>query len=135
MLSLTADYALRAILVLAREPRGTAVQSDRIAAAIDAPRNYLSKTMNALAKAGIVASARGPLGGFVLTQDPSSLSVARVAEVFDEPRLHRKCLLGRRQCDAENPCAAHARWSTMMRSARAPLTTTSIADLLGHNGI
>ena len=54
MLSNTADYALRAILVLARassEPRATALRADEIARAIGAPRNYLATTLNALAKA------------------------------------------------------------------------------------
>jgi len=131
MLSLTADYALRAVLVLAREPRGTAVRAEMIAAAIGAPRNYLAKTMNVLAKAGVVTSTRGPLGGFMLAVDPTALTVARIAEVFDEPRPTANCLLGRTPCDAARPCAAHARWAATMRVVRDAFSTTSVADLLG----
>jgi Rrf2 family protein len=131
MLSLTADYALRAVLTLAREANGGAVRSDTIADAIGAPRNYLSKTMNALAKAGIVASTRGPLGGFVLAIDPRDLSVAKIADVFGESRPHPRCLLGSGPCDHTAPCAAHVRWSAVTRVARDTLTATSVADLLG----
>jgi Rrf2 family protein len=133
MLSLTADYALRAVLVLARGPKGSSVRADRIAAAIGAPRNYLAKTMHALTKAGIVTSSRGPAGGFMLAVEPSALFVSRVADVFDEQRPHVTCLLGRLPCDAAHPCAAHVRWSAMTNAARAALSSTSIADLLGDS--
>ncbi|HEX8906653.1 MAG TPA: Rrf2 family transcriptional regulator, partial [Longimicrobiaceae bacterium] len=68
MLSKTAEYALRALLVLARRGArgGAAVRAEEIADAVGAPRNYMSKTLHALAKQGFVASARGPLGGFTL---------------------------------------------------------------------
>jgi Rrf2 family protein len=131
MLSLTADYALRAILTLARDANRGAIRSDAIADAIGAPRNYLSKTMHALARAGIVTSARGPLGGFVLAIDPKELSVAQIADVFSEPRPHPKCLLGAGPCDHTAPCVAHLRWSALNGVTRDALSTTSVADLLG----
>ena len=53
MLSCTADYALRAILVLARTGSDRPLRADEIADATGAPRNYLAKTLNALAKAGL----------------------------------------------------------------------------------
>jgi len=43
-LSLTADDALRTVLVLAREPRGTAVRADDIAAAIERRRTWILPT-------------------------------------------------------------------------------------------
>ena len=66
MLSATADHALRATLVLARHASGTRLRATAIADAVGAPRNYMAKTLNQLAKAGIVSSSRGPLGGFLL---------------------------------------------------------------------
>ena len=130
MLTQTADYALRAVLLLAREGGSAPMHANDIADAIGAPRNYLSKTMHALAKAGIVRSARGPQGGFTLAVAPAALTVARISDVFDEPRVQAMCLLGRRACDAKHPCAAHGRWHAMMRSARDTLDHTSVDQLL-----
>lgn len=130
MLSSTSDYALRAILFLARDPAGRARRADEIADATAAPRNYLGKTLNALAKAGIVASARGPQGGFVLACDPGALTIARVVDCFDEPRPQSRCMLGTKPCDPAHPCTAHERWSTIARERREALVTTTIADLL-----
>ena len=130
MLSQTADYALRATLVLARRHGEGPVRVERIAAATGAPRNYLSKTLYALTKAGVVASTRGPAGGFTLAVAPDALTLARVIDCFDGPRVQSRCLLGTGPCDAARPCAAHHRWSAITQSSRASLAATTIADLL-----
>jgi Rrf2 family iron-sulfur cluster assembly transcriptional regulator len=129
VLSSTSDYALRAILFLARH-HGTACRADEIARATGAPRNYMAKTLNALAKAGIVTSARGPLGGFTLTSCPELLTIAQVIDCFDEPRPQRRCLLGASPCDPNNPCRAHGRWTAIADARRTPLSHTTVADLL-----
>jgi Rrf2 family iron-sulfur cluster assembly transcriptional regulator len=134
VLSNTADYALRAILVLARATRerpGTALRADEIAEATGAPRNYLAKTLNALAKAKLLASARGPGGGFALAVSPATLTVAAVVDLFDEPRRTPRCLLGAAPCNPAAPCVAHQRWSAITTARREPLASTTIADLLG----
>jgi Rrf2 family protein len=131
MLSTTSDYALRAILVLARRHGGRPVRADEIADATGAPRNYLAKTLNALAKAGVVTSARGPLGGFALAVEPEALTLARVVDCFDEPQPRTRCMLGTGPCDPDHPCAAHHGWTAITAARREPLAKTTIADLLG----
>ena len=131
MLSSTADYALRAVLFLGASYGKDPVRADEIANATGAPHNYLAKTLNALAKSGVVASSRGPAGGFTLAVDPADLVLARIIDLFDEPKPHSQCLLGIKPCDPQSPCAAHARWTEIVRGARAPLTSTTVADLLG----
>ena len=131
MLSITSDYALRAVLLLGRAYGGRPLRADEIADATGAPRNYLAKTLNALAKAGVVTSARGPQGGFALAVAPSALSVARVVDCFDEPRPQTRCLLGTGPCDAARACAAHHRWTAVTAARREPLATTTVADLIG----
>ena len=130
MLSATSDHAIRAILVLARQYGQQPVRADEIADAIGAPRNYLAKTLNALAKEGLVASARGPLGGFTLAVAPDQLTLARVVDCFDEPRPQTKCMLGSSPCDPLRPCTAHCRWTEVTQARRAPLDATTIAALL-----
>ena len=117
MLSTTSDYALRAILVLAQAKDDRPMRADEIARATGSPPNYLAKTLNALAKAGLVTSARGPFGGFVLAVPAAELSLAHIIDCFDEPRPQTKCLLGTVACDPARPCAAHQRWTAPVRSA------------------
>ena len=130
MLSHTADYALRAVLALAHN--GRSMRAEEIAAATGAPRNYLAKTLNALVKAGLLSSTRGPLGGFTLAATPDAITVARIVDLFVEPRRSPTCLLGAVPCNAATPCAAHQRWSALTAARRAPFVATTVADLLGE---
>jgi Rrf2 family protein len=129
MFSATADYALRALLFLARYP-SEPKKADAIADAIGAPRNYLAKTLNTLAREGIVTSNRGPLGGFSLAVAPSALMLERVIGVFDEPNRNPKCLLRDAPCNPADACTAHRRWQAITHPVRETLAATSIADLL-----
>ena len=130
MFSQTSDYALRAVLLIARMGGSRPLVADEIAREIGAPKNYLAKTLNALAKAGIVTSARGPQGGFELAIPANELTLARVIECFDEPRLQPRCMLGSKDCDPNQPCAAHNRWLAIQALRRAPLASTTVADLV-----
>jgi Rrf2 family transcriptional regulator, iron-sulfur cluster assembly transcription factor len=134
MLSSTSDYALRAILVLAQAEPGAPIRADELARATGSPANYLAKTLNALAKVGIVTSARGPRGGFTLAVAPDELTLAHVVDCFDDVRPATRCLLGTRPCDARNPCRAHERWTAVQATRRAALADTTVADLLTGSG-
>lgn len=107
------------------------MRADAIAEAIGAPRNYLAKTLNALAKSGVVRSSRGPFGGFSLAIDPAVLTVARVTQIFDERPRTGHCLLSKARCDADNPCAAHVKWTAITASALSAIETTTVEELLG----
>lgn len=129
MLTATADHALRAVLFLARHS-GRVTSSDEIARAIGAPRNYLSKILYELAKAGVVTSTAGRQGGFSLAVDASELPIAAITDRFEPPPVSPRCMLGDRACDPANPCAAHERWSSITRAYRTALDTTTIAELI-----
>lgn len=144
MLSQTAEYALRTVLYLAqreseRELSGAGRGRGRVcvvdvAETLDIPRNYLSKTMNALTGAGILHSTRGPGGGFSLAVPADELTVAGVVEGFDPADSRSGCLLRGGPCDESDPCAAHHRWREVERTVRTFFARTTIADLLEDDG-
>jgi len=105
MLSKTAEHALRATLLLARQDRGKPLSADAIATGLNAPKNYLGKTLGSLANLGIVVSSLGRNGGFRLAVPPEDLTVAQIMDAVDRPRRIHMCLLGGGPCDSEDPCA------------------------------
>ena len=130
MITRTAEYALRALLVLARAEPSRLLTADRIAEGTGTPRNYMSKTLYALAKGGLVRSTRGPAGGFVLARDTDAVLIADIVGIFAEPPRTQRCLLGTGVCNAAKPCAAHYRWSSVRNAAQTALAATTLADLL-----
>jgi Rrf2 family iron-sulfur cluster assembly transcriptional regulator len=132
-LSGTSQSALRAVLYLAGQPAGRPVPVDEIADALDCPRNYLSKTLYALTRAGVLQSTRGPGGGFRLVDPPGRLAIARVVAPF-EPVGERRCLVGRPECGGTHPCQAHNRWTHVATVVEAFFDQTTVADLLRDGG-
>ena len=126
----TSQYAIRAVVYIATNGAEGPIRVAPIAAALHVPRNYLSKTLHQLARAGVLRSTRGPQGGFELAAPASKLTLARVTSPFDEAGA-RHCLLGRPQCGDDRPCAAHEHWAELSGSLQDFFRRTTIADLMG----
>lgn len=129
-LSSTAQSALRAVLHVASLGEGALVRADEVAEAVGSPRNYLSKTLHLLARAGVLVSRRGPHGGFALAVPAAELRLDRVIAPF-VPAHDRRCLLGREGCGITSQCMVHARWSRVAVEVEQFLATTTVADLIG----
>lgn len=128
ILSQTAVYALKAALHLAEAPGPEPTRVDDIAAALDVPRNYLSKILHVLAREGLLESTRGPRGGFVMAVRPQDVRLADVIRHFDDITESSGCLLGREKCSDANPCVAHAGWRDVSRAVRSFLEETTLED-------
>lgn len=130
MLSNTGAYALRATLHLAgREGEGP-VRVDDVADALDVPRNYLSKILHALVKAGTLRSLRGPRGGFELARPASSITLLEVLAPFEDLEGRRQCLLGRGECNDADPCALHEQWKGLATDVAAFFRETVVAEVV-----
>ena len=132
LLPQTAEYALRAVVHVAEDPRGAPARVGDIARALGVPRNYLSKTLHQLARAGVLLSTRGPTGGFQLARPAHRLSLAEVIAPFapagESDRSN--CLLGRGRCQDSAPCSAHWRWKGVSQRLSRFFDDTTIADLM-----
>jgi Rrf2 family protein len=130
VLSTTAEYALKAVIHIAEHAGHEPIRVERIADELGEPRNYLSKILHTLAKAGILASTRGPRGGFQLARAPEALTLYDVVRVFDPLEARRSCLLGRPRCSDVNPCPVHHRWKSVSEQASAFFRETTIAEVI-----
>lgn len=129
-LSQTAEYALRAAVYLAARPGPAPARVGELAAALGIPRNYLSKTLYQLTKAGLVASTRGKRGGFRLLRPPREVSLLEVVAPFDPPTDRSPCILGNPRCSDRTACAAHARWKRVAERTTAFFRETTLHDLI-----
>ena len=130
MISKTSEYALRAVLYLAESDAKGSVRASEIAEAIGVPANYLSKILHQLARSGILTSERGPAGGFRLAKPASELPLVKVIDAFEGLSERRKCLLGRKECSDESPCAVHEEWKNAYGPVLDFFSRTTIADLV-----
>jgi Rrf2 family protein len=130
MLNQSADYALRATLYMAHNGAERAYKATTVADALGLPFNYLSKILVELVRADVLTSGRGPTGGYTLAVPPERLSLEQIIAPFQDLEPRRKCLMGDRNCDVNNPCVAHHSWSEIKNEFTAGLRNTTLAALL-----
>jgi Rrf2 family protein len=128
MISQTVEYALRAIVTIAQH-QGAAVTAQKIAAITRVPAPYLSKLMQGLVRNGVVRSQRGVHGGFVLTKDPTQLTVLDVVDSVDPIRRILECPLGI-SSHGDLLCPLHRRLDNALQSIEQLFRVTTIAELL-----
>jgi Rrf2 family protein len=79
------EYALRAVLDLASQPPGVAVQSREIAQRQAIPEAYLDQVLSLLRRNGLVRSIRGAGGGYVLGRVPHEITISEVVRACNGP--------------------------------------------------
>lgn len=129
VLSQTAEYALRAVVQLARQPGTRPVQASDLAAGTGVPENYLRKVLHDLVRSGVLQSSRGKHGGFRLALPPEQITLLAVVARFSALAGPRACILGRAECSDAQPCALHHRWKGMADDLARFFGETTIADV------
>jgi Rrf2 family protein len=133
MLNQTVEYALRAVIFVARQPSNSFRAAD-VASEIDAPRDYVAKILGQLVRVGILESVRGPTGGFRLATPAATVRLADVVAAFRRT-AQRRCLLGHGVCGNNPSCAAHRRWAPVAETLDGFFADTTIADLLSPRSL
>ncbi len=128
MISQSVEYALRAVVTIAQHG-GKPCTAQEIAAITQVPGPYLSKLMQGLVRANLVTSKRGLHGGFLLTKEPSELTIWEVLDSVDPLKRIRQCPLGIGAHGA-TLCPLHRRLDQAMELVEASFRETTVADLL-----
>lgn len=92
-----ASLALHTMVLLAANP-GKIMPTKDIAGVLKVSEAHLAKVLQRLGRAGLVASQRGPKGGFSLGRDSHQVSLLEVYEAVEGPLETKTCLLGKPVC-------------------------------------
>src|SRR5687768_8078970 len=127
MLPKTAEYALRAIVWLAREPEETQ-SADSLAERTKVPRRYLHKVLQDLVRAGLVRSQSGPGGGYALAGTASKITILDVVNAVAPVERIRRCPLG--LPSHTRLCPLHKELDGVYASAEEALGRVTLAQLM-----
>ncbi len=105
-----ADYALRAILYLARLDPQQRASTSQIAEYQQIPPSFLAKIISQLSIAGIINTSRGPRGGVSLARKPEEISLLDVVEAIDGPITLNECTKDPSVCAFGEDCPIHDVW-------------------------
>jgi Rrf2 family protein len=124
-----ADYAIRVMVHLASLPVDARSLLPALAQATDTPKSFLSKVLQALARAELIRSRRGQSGGFEILERGRQASMREVIEAIDGPICLNLCMASGKSCNRKVHCPAHPCWIKAQEAMLAVLESTRIAEL------
>ncbi|SDE26923.1 RrF2 family transcriptional regulator [Riemerella columbipharyngis] len=108
MFSKTCEYALRAVIFLARQSEdGKRLSIKEIAKGIGSPEHFIAKILQGLSKKGFISSTKGPNGGFFLDENQKIQPIKDIIIEIDGNKIFSNCILGLSECTENHPCPMH----------------------------
>jgi Rrf2 family protein len=126
------QYAIRAILELARQKNKGPIKIADIARAQYIPIRFLEVILNQLKGSGFVESKRGYHGGYTLVRSPEKITIGDVFRFIQKPQSSRFCL----GCETKNTCPFRGEcmflpvWEKIRNSIYDIYDQTTIQDLI-----
>ncbi|MBJ3778355.1 RrF2 family transcriptional regulator [Acuticoccus mangrovi] len=135
MISQKAQYALRALIALAKAEPEVALSIAEIAEEQRIPKKFLEQILLDLKHQGIVMSRRGKAGGYRLLRTPDRIAFGEVLRLVDGPLAPLPCLsrIAYRRCDScidEETCEIRKVFARVAEATREVLDTVTIADAI-----
>ncbi len=122
-------YAVTAMLDLAlHQDQGTINLSD-ISGRQGISLSYLEQLFSKLRRRGLVASARGPGGGYTLDKSVEKISVSDVINAVDESVDATRCG-GQKNCQGDDRCLTHDLWEELSQQITSFLRGVTLSDLI-----
>jgi Rrf2 family protein len=129
MFSQACKYAIRAMFLIAqRSQEGKFIGIKDIAEGLDAPQHFIAKILQDLSKRGFLISAKGPNGGFLVSENQRKITLMDIVIAVDGNKIITSCCLGLRDCSEKAPCPVHEEYKVIRKTISHMLTTTHISD-------
>jgi Rrf2 family iron-sulfur cluster assembly transcriptional regulator len=124
-------YAVTAMLDLALHYGEGPINLAEISSRQCISLSYLEQLFSRLRKRGLVDSARGPGGGYLLGRPAAEISVSEVIRAVDETVDATRCG-GARDCQGKKGCITHDLWEGLSMQINEFLSGISLGDLVAQ---
>jgi len=129
MLTRESQYALEALLVLARQPQGRVMLLKHLAEAANVPAGFLARTLQKLRRHNLVTSYRGAVRGYSLVGPAHEIALLDIFEAVEGPAIFRQCIFSSLCASAPHSCRLHRDWAPIAARLRAVMAETTLAQL------
>ena len=124
------DYGLRMMVNLAGHFNGQLMSARQLASDGHFSYQLGCKLLQKLHKAQLVKSGMGPKGGFILSREPSKITLMEIIKVLQgEIRLNR-CLPGGEGCEFESDCEINTKLSCLQLYIEGYLGGITLEEIL-----
>jgi Rrf2 family protein len=130
LVSRGADYAIRAMLDVARLPEDKRTVTEQIAMRQEIPVAFLSKVIAQLTQAGLMRTYRGAAGGVHLGRPAEEINLRQIVEALQGPIALSLCTDPYDGCPKAATCPAYRVFKEGQRNLDTLLEEECLADLV-----
>lgn len=142
LFSTKAEYGVRLMVELGRQPGSAPVSLGAVADAERLPLSYLEHLVARLRNAGLVRSTRGAHGGYQLARPASEISLDQVVEALEGQIAPMECfhetpegkVLCSHESDGDRACATKLLWTRVQGGVTKALAGTTLDELVEFAG-
>lgn len=130
-----ADYAVRAVLYLARMEPNQRAATSQVAQEQHIPPSFLAKIISQLSIAGLLHTSRGARGGVTLAREPEAITLLEVIEAIDGPIMLNECVSENSICVFDEDCPLRPVWCEAQEELVNRLKDTNFQQLLEQSAV
>ncbi|MFZ5645484.1 MAG: RrF2 family transcriptional regulator [Bacillota bacterium] len=125
-------YGLRAMLDIATQQDKGPVTLQSIAERQRISYRYLEQLMYSLKNAGLVKSVRGPMGGYMLTEQTNNIKIGDIVRALEGPIAPVECVNEScpEDCMRSDTCAAKLVWLRVRECIVEALDSLTLEDMV-----
>lgn len=124
------DYAVRAMICVARLGEGERRKAAQISETMEIPRKYIAQILAPLVAAGLLDAVAGPRGGYTLGRPAPEIGLLEIIEVAEGAIHTDQCVLQGGPCDWEETCPLHVTWSRARTAFAEALGQAALSDIV-----
>lgn len=124
-------YALRLMLDLAYNHTGSFIPIKNISQRQDISDKYLEQIITQLSRAGLVKSARGAQGGYMLAKEPQEYTVGEILRLLEGNLAPVACVDDTKEvCTRADECVTMEVWREIKDAVNKVVDNITLADLV-----
>ncbi len=127
-------YAVTAMLDLALHARTGPVSLAEISSRQEISLSYLEQLFSRLRKQGLVASTRGPGGGYRVARGLDEVAISEIIMAVNESVDATQCA-GKENCHSHGRCLTHDLWEGLSEQIEEFLSGVSLQDLIDKQSV
>ena len=123
------EYAVRAMIYLAKAGGNSPVQIREISLSEGISKAYIEQLFNKLRRSGIIKSLRGPSGGYVLGKPANKISIGDIIRSVEGPIFLTICSGKGGFCKRSSSCGSYPVWKKISRQIENVLDSIKLGGL------
>jgi FeS assembly SUF system regulator len=128
------DYGTVVLACLAASP-GRRLTATEVAERTRLGLPTVSKLLKSFHRAGLLTSARGARGGYLLARPATDISASAIIDAIEGPVAITECSGEHSNCAREVSCSTGSAWQRINGAIRRSLDEISLAQLSGQESV